>query len=113
MGGSSHFKGHRYHYKPGWSRLDCTYEHWQRVVDYSTLAYSWQGGRRVWVSTHLWLAHPHRFLLWVSHSIFRNFTVIRNFRYFDLLKLFQPHNMPKSSKYTESDLLKVCEAAQA
>jgi hypothetical protein len=28
------------------------------------------------------------------------------------LKLFQPYNTPKSSKYTESDLLKACEAAQ-
>jgi hypothetical protein len=32
---------------------------------------------------------------------------------FIYLKLFQPPNMPKSIKYTESDLLKACEAVQA
>lgn len=58
-------------------------------------------------------APPHRSVLRVSHSETTNHTESTIFRYFDYLKLFQPPNMPKSSKINESYLLEACEAAQA
>ena len=58
-------------------------------------------------------APPHRSALRVSHSETTNHTESTIFRYFDYLKLFQPPNMPKSSKINESYLLEACEAAQA
>jgi hypothetical protein len=46
-------------------------------------------------------------------SISAEWSIFIESRIIIYLKLFQPPNMPKSIKYTESDLLKACEAAQA